>query len=153
MISYDLAHIVASTEGKASETARLVAAELNLPCHTANNLHEHDRSGEPFNSPEQFQQLVRDFFACPDQLIFGNETANEALARFAQAVEHVLAEYATGNVAIVAHGTVISLFVAAHNRIDPFVLWQRLAMPSFVVLSVPQFALAEREIDGATAFA
>jgi hypothetical protein len=45
--------------------------------------------------------------------------------------------------AIVAHGTVISLFVAAHNQINSFELWQQLAMPSFVVLGLPSFALVE----------
>jgi len=141
---YELAYIVASAEPKASETAHLVAAELNLPWHTAANLHEHDRSDEPFHSPQQFQQLVANFFVRPDRLIFGKETANEALVRFAGAVERVLTAHLEGNTAIVAHGTVISLFVAAHNHIALFALWQQLAMPSFVVLALPTFALVDQ---------
>jgi hypothetical protein len=37
----------------------------------------------------------------------------------------------------------MSLFVAAHNDIDGFGLWKRLACPSFVVLDVPSFLLRE----------
>lgn len=140
---YDLAHIIASTEPKASETARMVAAELNLSSDTAHNLHEHDRSDESFRTVEQFQQLVATFFARRNELIFGKETANEALTRFAVAVEHVIAACPAGNIAIVAHGTVISLLVAAHNQINSFELWQRLTMPSFVVLALPDLALQE----------
>jgi len=140
---YELAHIVASTEPKASETAQLIAAELNLPWHTVANLHEHDRSDELFHPPQRFQQLVASFFAHPDQLIFGKETAYEALARFVTAVDHVLGACPEGNVAVVTHGTVISLFVAAHNQISSFELWRQLAMPSFVVLRLPSFALVE----------
>lgn len=142
--SYQPTCIIASTEPKASETAQLIAAKLNLPWHTAADLHEHDRSNEPFHSPEEFRQFVANFFARPDDLLFGQETANEALARFTQATEHVLGAHPEGNLAIVAHGTVISLLVAAHNPIEPFVLWQQLTMPSFVVLSLPKFALLER---------
>lgn len=143
LASYNLTHIVASTEPKAAETAQLVAAELNLPWHSMDDLHEHDRSDEPFGTAEQFQQLVANFFAHPAQLIFGKETAHATLTRFAAAVEHVIDAHAEGNIAIVAHGTVISLFVAAHNQINSFELWQRLAMPSFVVLALPHFVLME----------
>ncbi len=138
---YNLAHIVASTEPKAMETAQLVAAELDLPWHSVEGLHKHDRSDEPFRTAKQFQQLVANFFVHPAQLIFGKETAHETLMRFAAAVEHVIDAYAEGNVAIVAHGTLIALFVAAHNQMNSFELWQRLAMPSFVVLALPQFAV------------
>jgi broad specificity phosphatase PhoE len=41
------------------------------------------------------------------------------------------------NLAIVAHGTVISLFVSRLTNADPFLLWKRLGLPSFVVLSLP----------------
>jgi broad specificity phosphatase PhoE len=33
------------------------------------------------------------------------------------------------NLVVVSHGTVISLFVAAHNGINAFAFWMGLAMP------------------------
>ncbi len=37
----------------------------------------------------------------------------------------------------------ISLFVARHAAVEPFPLWRRLGLPSFVVLAVPALALLE----------
>ncbi len=41
---------------------------------------------------------------------------------------------AADDVIIVSHGTVISLFVAAHAGTDGLALWKALGLPSFVVL-------------------
>jgi hypothetical protein len=40
-------------------------------------------------------------------------------------------------VVVVAHGTVISLYVAGRTGAPPFGLWKRLGLPSFVVVTVP----------------
>jgi broad specificity phosphatase PhoE len=79
-------------------------------------------------------------FAQPDRLIFGSETANQAAARFEQAVTDVLARRLHETVVIVAHGTVTRLFVALAAGIAPFPFWQRLGLPSFVVLPRPALA-------------
>ena len=41
------------------------------------------------------------------------------------------------------YGTVITLFVAAHAKIDPFAFWKRLGLPSFVVMGVPRLDVVE----------
>jgi probable phosphoglycerate mutase len=147
------AGIVASEEPKAAETGRLVAERLGLPFETATDLHEHDRSDVPFLAAAEWRERVRGFFAEPDALVLGRETATAAGDRFTRAVAAVLARYQTGDLAIVAHGTVISLHVARYNPIGPFVLWEQLGLPSFVVLSVPRFELREVVTDaGVPAF-
>jgi predicted nucleic acid-binding protein len=40
-------------------------------------------------------------------------------------------------------GTVIALFAAARTGVEPLTLWQRLGLPSFVVLALPNMALTE----------
>ncbi len=65
----------------------------------------------------------------------------EAGGRFEAAVQRVLDEREEDVVAMVAHGTMISLLVARHNDIDAFGFWQRLGPPSFCVLAVPGFEL------------
>lgn len=133
--------IVASAEAKARETARLVAERLGVPWEIGANLHEHDRRGELFGTEASFQAAVAAFFAQPGALVYGNETADQAHARFARAVDDVLAEHPAQNVVIVAHGTVITLLVARANRLEPFAFWQRLGLPSFVLLSRPALAV------------
>jgi hypothetical protein len=44
---------------------------------------------------------------------------------------------------MVSHGTVISLFVAECARIDPYDLWRKLELPSYVVLSLPELQLLD----------
>lgn len=135
--------IFTSTEPKATETGQIVAEILNLPCQTMPDLQEHDRTGEPYRSRTEFEQLVRRFFVAPDTLVFGNETANVARDRFAGAIQACIEPQPEQDVVAVAHGTVITLFVAQHNEIDVFDLWNRLTMPSYVVLSLPDFRLVE----------
>jgi broad specificity phosphatase PhoE len=130
--------IVTSREPKAEETGHYTGALLGVPIHAADGLHEHERRTVAFmGDQEQFETTVALFFAAPDTLVFGEETANGAYARFAAAVDAVLAAYPDQTVVIVAHGTVISLWMAHTTGIAPFPLWQRLGLPSFVVLSRP----------------
>jgi len=135
--------IVTSDEPKAVQTGRIVASELGKPLKTAQGLHEHDRSNVAFESTEWFEAAVARFFAEPGRLVFGNETADQAYSRFSEAVARVLEEHPEQNVAIVAHGTVMSLFVARTAGLEPFPFWKRLGLPAFVVLSRPEFNLVE----------
>ena len=136
--------IISSQEPKAVETGEIVAAELGIRCQSKEGLREHDRSNvEFFHDQDRWHGAVARFFDEPDQLVLGRETAAQALNRFSLAVDDVLSERESGNVVIVAHGTVISLYVASHTDSDPFELWQRLGLPSFVVLSIPEIDLLE----------
>lgn len=139
--AYAPAHIISSTEPKASETAHLASIALGVPWSTQDGLHEHDRSAVPFLGDAEFNAAVARFFAEPDTLVFGGETAAAARERFSTAIAAVLREHPEGNLAVVAHGTVITLFVAQANQIDAFDLWQRLGLPSYVVLALPDLRL------------
>jgi broad specificity phosphatase PhoE len=130
--------IVSSDEPKACETAELVATKLNLPHETAADLHEHDRSNVPHMRSGEFISMVELMMRKPDELLLGRETASAVLARFEEAVESVLQSHREGNLAIVSHGTVIALFLAAHSAGKPFDLWRRLGLPSFAVLDLPE---------------
>ena len=135
--------MVSSGESKAVETAEIAASCLGIGCSVYPGLHEHDRTGVPFLGDEEFAQAAKDFFENSDRFVWGNETTEEAGDRFEGAVRGVLDERGEEVVAMVAHGTVISLLVTRHNDIDAFGFWQRLGLPSFCVLSVPGFELQE----------
>ncbi len=130
--------LISSSEPKAMETARITAERLAVPWTTAPGLHEHDRSSEPYFADEAvFQAKVAAFFAEPEKRVFGAETAHEALTRFAHALDEALANTPERSVAVVAHGTVISLYAAHRYGIDGFTLWRRLGLPSFIVIDAP----------------
>ncbi len=132
--------LITSDEPKAQETGQIVAKILDTSCTTAPDLHEHERSNEGyFPTEEQFESRVARFFSHPRCLVFGQETADDASTRFVDAVSTAIAPHPGRTIAIVAHGTVITLFVARACGIPPLPLWKRLDLPSFVVLTLPAF--------------
>jgi broad specificity phosphatase PhoE len=144
LAAYDLAAVVTSEEPKAAETGQIVARILGLPVETAPGLHEHERAiVRDLGSQEAFQAQVTRFFEHPGELVLGYETADEAHGRFAAAVARILEQYPEGNLAIVSHGTVLTLFAARANGLDPIPFWKSLGLPAFAVLSLPEYGLVE----------
>lgn len=135
--------IVTSTEPKAIETGRIVGERLGIPVEAAPNLHEHERPGTGLDTVEQFEARVARLLESPGELVLGVETGDEARRRFSAAVDDVMRQHPDGNLAIVSHGTVISLFVARVAGIDPVPFWTGLGLPAFVVLSYPDCSLLE----------
>ena len=140
---FNFTRIVSSNEPKAVETAELLASELSRTHIVRPDLQENDRTGLGFVGQEAYQETFRRFFAEPDMVIVGNETAEEVRARFTTAVEAVLEEFPDETLAIVSHGTVISLLVSKPTPEDRFRLWRRLGLPSYVVVSRPSLAIVE----------
>ena len=138
---YTLRRIITSEEFKAEETGRAVAEALGIPYETAPNLYEHDRTGVPFMGETLFLQTMQASFEHPDKLVFGQETGAQARARFDGAVKEVLERYPDEPLAIVSHATVMSLFIAHYNELNPFTYWRTLAMPDSVSLCLPEFRL------------
>ena len=136
--------VISSTEPKAVETGELIAHTLRRPFHRIEGLHEHDRSDVGyFHDSEDFDNAVHSLFDNPSELVFGRETADEAHQRFSEALESFLRGYEGRNLAVVAHGTVISLFAARNAGADPYALRKRLSTPSYVVITLPELQLIE----------
>jgi len=127
--------IVSSNEPKAKETAEIIARKQQLELHIVDDLHEHDRSNVSYLSQDEFQASIWEFFQKPDVLVFGRETANQAYMRF----------HANKTVVIVTHGTVISLFISRLTGTSDLLLWNKLSLPTFVVLDLESNTLIERE--------
>jgi len=133
--------IFSSPEPKAQETAQIIAQQLIKPLFIVPGLHEHERKTVRFTNEEQFEASVKEFFEQPDALVFGEETAAQCLNRFSGAVNQLLSKNRDQNLVVVSHGTVITLFVANNCGIEPFPFWNRLDLPSFVVLSSPDLVV------------
>jgi broad specificity phosphatase PhoE len=135
--------MIASPEPKAARTAALVAAKLGVGVHTVADLREFDRPPLPFLSKEEHERANAGIFTNRNQRVLGNESARDALDRFAAALDAELERSQAPTLVAITHGTVISLFAGAHNAIDAFALWKRLVCPAYVVLDVPTFSLRE----------
>jgi broad specificity phosphatase PhoE len=143
--SYQPEVIISSIEPKAIETAEIVASSLKLPRHVAEDLHEHDRSNAIYLPRNEFESALQEFFNTPDELVFGNETANQTHRRFSNAVYSLLNKFLNQTVVMIAHGTVISLFVSRLTGTSDFLLWSELGLPSFVVLDMKTNILVATE--------
>lgn len=144
---YHPTRVITSHEAKAQQTGQIIAQELHLPWETTSGLQEHNRRDVPyFENKEDFETAVAKFFAQPDTLVFGRETANEARTRFATAIQQQIATYPHDTLIIVTHGTVLTLFLCQHNpSLDPFTFWQTLPLPWAGTVTLPKFLLIDRE--------
>ena len=133
--------IFSSQEPKAQETSQIIAQQLVKPLFIVPGLHEHERKTVRFTNEDQFEASVKEFFEHPDALVFGEETAAQVLNRFSSAVDQLISQNRDQNLVVVSHGTVITLFVANNCGIEPFPFWNRLDLPSFVVLSLPDLVV------------
>lgn len=134
--------LATSREPKAQRTAEIVARELDVASETVDGLEELDRPTLPLMSAAERERINAGIFTAPFERVLGRESAAEALVRFTDGVAKVH-EHAreSHSVVIITHGTVISLFVAAHNDIDAMTLWKQLECASFVVLTSTGFRL------------
>ena len=144
LIHYQPDIIITSDEPKAIETGQRVAEHLAIPWRVRRGLHEHERQNAPFfPAVEAFRAVVKRFFDQPGRCVFGEETADETHFRFANAIADVLETHPRQTVALVTHGTALTLFVSRLFGLDAYPLWKSLTLPSFVVLEHPPWRLAD----------
>lgn len=133
--------IFSSHEPKAIQTAGILAEKIGLSSLVVDDLHEHERPKPGLLSPQDFEEKVKAMFSKPENISFGNESAAQAQARFHKAVTNLIAQHPEKTILVVSHGTVISLFMQIVCQVEPFPLWKSLDLPSFIVLSLPEYQL------------
>ena len=136
--------IVSSVEAKALGTAKTLGLVLGLQSVTGTDLEEHRRANVPHMADAEFKRTMRRFFARPDVLVFGNETADEAKRRFLAGVGAAVSARPGKRLAVVSHGTVIALALAKANDVDPFTLWESLRLPEAIVVRQSDWRIIER---------
>ena len=141
--------LISSPEPKAFKTGQVVAAKLDLSITSVDGLEEFDRPVLPKMVKTEYERVNAAIFADFDRQVLGVESARGALGRFSAALRGQLAETDEQTLVVITHGTVISLFAAAHNELDAFGLWKRLSCPSLVVMEVPAFGVVEVIADAA----
>ena len=119
--------LLASTEPKARETAELLAPALGLEVQLSDGVRETARRTVGWLAPEEIDRGIRELFERPGEVVFGEESAAAALARFEASVAG-LPEPAV----VVTHGTVLSLYAAPRIGREMYELWGSLEFPDVV---------------------
>jgi broad specificity phosphatase PhoE len=136
--------VVTSDELKAIETGEIVARELGIPRYCGLDIHEHRRSGGVLLDQAAFDDKIRNLFAHPGCLVFGLETARQALDRFSTALPAIMDAYPDQNVAVVSHGTVMSLYYGALSGENSYQFWRRLGIPAFYTVLWPDAVVSSQ---------
>jgi broad specificity phosphatase PhoE len=114
LVGSSVTAVYSSTERKALDGAAIVAGRLGLGPKSDHDLGENDRSSTGYIAPPEFWDVVREFFARPEQSIRGWERAIDAQHRIVTAVSRIAREEPSrGDIVLVAHGAVGCL-LAAH---------------------------------------
>jgi broad specificity phosphatase PhoE len=119
-----LVAIFCSTEPKARRTADIIAAAVGLESRASEDLGEHRRDSWGFLRTTGFNETVREVFEVPNESVFGAETGKQALWRFTSAVMAADKESPPGPIALVSHGTVMSLFLSHLNGEPAGPMWE-----------------------------
>jgi broad specificity phosphatase PhoE len=110
-------------------------------------LQEHARSSVGWLSEGEYRTGLAKLYEEPASVVFGDESADQARARFTVALDGLLAEHPDENVVVVTHGTVMTLTIQHTTPgIAPMEFWQRLGLPSAAILNRPNLVL-ERLIE------
>jgi broad specificity phosphatase PhoE len=126
--------VIHSVEPKAAETGQLLAAGLGIRAVMQEGLHEHERRTVPHLRTSDFLSQMAQVFKRKDELVLGEETASATLTRFRTAMDSVYAQCPEGNLIVVAHGTVIALFLESISQEDGYRIWREMGLPSYAVL-------------------
>ena len=141
---YNITHLYSSDEPKALQTAGLIGSDLgHLPSTLDDQLRETRRENAPFYDDETtFRQAIHAAMNQPQQLLYGEEAFDAARVRFAKAVNRIVAKN-EGTVALLSHGTILSLYIASMIETNPFDIWKLLDMPAYAVFSLPDMKICE----------
>ena len=134
--------LYSSQETKAFQTAKHAGTVAGLSTVAIQDFREHDREKIAIiGSDREHRARVIDCIRKPDELVLGSETVGAALKRFAAAIHKIMEPVDAidheRTVAVVSHGTVISVFIAGMLGIDPIPVWESLGLPGLVEIDWP----------------
>ncbi|NQW17962.1 MAG: histidine phosphatase family protein [Chloroflexi bacterium] len=116
--------IFCSLEPKARQTADLIADMVGLRSRNLKDLAEHRRDSWGFLGDEEFNQAIHEVFDVPDTSVIGAETGKRALSRFTNAIAAADEKSSPGPIALVSHGTVMSLFLSKTTGEPAGPIWE-----------------------------
>ena len=129
-----------STEPKGVQTASAIADACGVQMRADARFGEHARTSVEQLHPLAFRSAIREVFARPSEIVFGDESAETTVARVAAAIDEIEETCAV----VVTHGTAIGLYAQHLGNMEGFALWRRLTLPCVVAFDDDEFVALER---------
>ncbi|MDA1280100.1 MAG: histidine phosphatase family protein [Chloroflexi bacterium] len=133
----NIAAVYASTEIKAIQTAEIAGGASGKKPVIVHDLREHERENTVIVGSAVRRAFVIDCIRNQDGIIYGSEPVSVARKRFCSAIADLMQQHTGATVAVVAHGTVISTFVAEMIDVDPVPIWESIGLPGFIEIDWP----------------
>lgn len=103
--------VYSSDEQKAKDGAGILSQHLSIDYFIESQLGEIDRSSTGFVGGDAFWEIVKEFYAHPNESVRGWEKAVDAQQRIIKAVEAIIEKHDAQNITIVSHGAVGALYL------------------------------------------
>jgi broad specificity phosphatase PhoE len=135
--------IFTSPELKALETAHIIAGPNGMTVTSVEDLREVERPANQWiddRYPGGYTGAVRDYLAAPKRATHGWEPPAEAQHRIRACIDW-LRRLEPEGFAVAGHGQTLSLYVASVTGLDPWEIWQTIALPDFAVIDPEAGAL------------
>lgn len=129
--------LYSSSEVKAVQTAEIVGAATGLSINVVPDLREHRRENASVIDSSKWRSLVIQSIRKQDEQIYGSEPVATARMRFGEAIRRLMKSESGQKIAVIAHGTVISTFVAELLEVDPIPVWDSLGVPGLLEIEWP----------------
>lgn len=131
----DIDVMYSSLQTKAIETMLLLAKPNVVPMRTSSGLAEISSFTNEYFGGLDYDYNLEQFFGGQLARIAGGETAAEALSRFRAALDGImLAEPEAGNIGVVTHGAILTVFTAEIAGSRPIEVLPRIETPDVAVL-------------------
>ncbi len=138
----NVAALYSSGQPKAMGAAGAISAYHHIPMNTLSGLSEVARGTEVYHSAGDYDTILGKFFAYPDHVVAGWERGTDALARFSRAVEYIISQHPDESVALLSHGTILTLFTAMLDQEPPTLdRWRAIGFASVATMQVKNYRL------------
>lgn len=132
---YAIGTIYTSTELKAQLTGQYIAEALKLDTPIISDNLQETVSNKFYDSEQEFRKTVILAMKNSHSLLFGEETFADAKKRFSAQVESLAQTHPQETIAIMTHGRILSMYLGDIMPENPDIIWERLQMPAYAVLS------------------
>lgn len=138
-----VAALYSSNQAKAMDPARAIGMRYDIPITSMPGLAEIRRGAEIYHSTGDYNSILDKFFSSPDFSIQGWERSGEALTRFQQAVDEIIGQHPDKSVAVLSHGTILTLYTAMLEQQPPTLkLWHQIDFASVCTVDIETMRLA-----------
>jgi len=134
--------LYSSNQPKAIEAAQIIGKTHEIEVIALPGLAEVWRGTEVYLSAAEYDNVLGRFFSLPNFSIEGWERATNALARFSETIKYLIDQHPGKSVAILSHGTILTLYTAMLDHQNPTLeRWREIGFATVAAVEIASMLL------------